>query len=147
MTPSAKISSSTAANHPTGLTPIHSPVHTQQAEIIDRLSVEETTKSSMKLTSPMNNQKLSRNPFRSSFLSLVALLSAPLACAHASRCPRQQGQGGVHASAGSDRHLKLRLACAVDGRSAQQIVTDALDQFLAAMPELDTMAKKAKRKG
>ena len=46
-----------------------------------------------------------------------------------------------------ERHLKLRLACAVDGRSAQQIVTDALDQLLERMPELDAMASKAKRKG
>jgi hypothetical protein len=46
-----------------------------------------------------------------------------------------------------ERHLKLRLACAVDGRSAQQIVTDALDQLLAQMPELGTLAAKAKRKG
>ena len=45
------------------------------------------------------------------------------------------------------RHLKLRLACAVNGRSAQQIVTDALDELLAAMPELDAMAAKAKPKG
>ena len=46
-----------------------------------------------------------------------------------------------------DRHLKLRLACAVGGRSAQQLVTDALDQLLAGMPELEAMAEKAKRKG
>jgi hypothetical protein len=46
-----------------------------------------------------------------------------------------------------DRHLKLRLACAVGGRSAQQLVTDALDQLLECMPELDSMAAKAKRKG
>jgi predicted HicB family RNase H-like nuclease len=46
-----------------------------------------------------------------------------------------------------ERHLKLRLACAVDGRSAQQIVTDALDRLLTDMPELDAMAVKAKRKG
>lgn len=44
-----------------------------------------------------------------------------------------------------DRHLKLRLACAVDGRSAQQIVTDALDQLLGRMPELNDMADKARR--
>jgi len=46
-----------------------------------------------------------------------------------------------------DRHLKLRLACAVDGRSAQHLVTAALDQLLAAMPELEALAAKAKRKG
>jgi hypothetical protein len=45
------------------------------------------------------------------------------------------------------RHLKLRLACAVGGRSAQQLVTDALDQLLDRMPELEAMAAKAKPKG
>ena len=40
----------------------------------------------------------------------------------------------------TDRHLKLRLACAVTGRSAQQLVTGALDEFLASLPELDTLA-------
>ena len=46
-----------------------------------------------------------------------------------------------------ERHLKLRLACAMDGRSAQMLVTQALDDLLASMPELDGMAAKAKRKG
>lgn len=46
-----------------------------------------------------------------------------------------------------ERHLKLRLACAMDGRSAQMLVTQALDELLAAMPELDGMAAKATRKG
>jgi hypothetical protein len=44
------------------------------------------------------------------------------------------------------RHLKLRLACAVTGRSAQVLVTEALDELLAAMPELDGMAERAPRK-
>jgi hypothetical protein len=38
------------------------------------------------------------------------------------------------------RHLKLRLACTVVNRSAQQVVTDALDRMLAEMPEIDAMA-------
>ena len=42
----------------------------------------------------------------------------------------------------ADRHLRLRLACAVTGRSAQQIVTGALDGFLATLPEVETMAQR-----
>lgn len=38
------------------------------------------------------------------------------------------------------RHLRLRLATAVTGRSAQQLVTLALDQFLQSMPEIDALA-------
>ncbi len=42
-----------------------------------------------------------------------------------------------------ERHLKLRLACAVQGRSAQQLVTAALDALLAGVPGLDDMADQA----
>lgn len=41
------------------------------------------------------------------------------------------------------RHLKLRLACAVTGKSAQQLVTRALDELLESMPELEAMAQRA----
>lgn len=44
-----------------------------------------------------------------------------------------------------ERHLKLRLACTIDNRSAQQIVTEALDRLLGDMPELDTLAAQVKR--
>jgi hypothetical protein len=39
-----------------------------------------------------------------------------------------------------DRHLKLRLACALSRRSAQQLVTAALDDFLATLPEVEALA-------
>ena len=42
----------------------------------------------------------------------------------------------------TDRHLRLRLACAVTGRSAQQIVTGALDALLATLPEGDALAER-----
>lgn len=45
----------------------------------------------------------------------------------------------------ADRHLKLRLACTVRNRSAQQIVTEALDALLAGMPELDSLAAQIER--
>lgn len=40
----------------------------------------------------------------------------------------------------SERHLKLRLACAVRHQSAQQLVTDALEAFLESMPEIAHLA-------
>jgi hypothetical protein len=40
----------------------------------------------------------------------------------------------------ADRHLRLRLACAVQNRSAQQIVTAALDQLLASLPDVERLA-------
>lgn len=40
------------------------------------------------------------------------------------------------------RHLRLRLACALKHQSAQRVVTEALDTFLAG-PELDHLAAEA----
>ena len=45
----------------------------------------------------------------------------------------------------AERHLKLRLACAVAGRSAQQMVTQALDTFLDGLPEIDRLAQQLPR--
>lgn len=45
-----------------------------------------------------------------------------------------------------ERHLRLRLACAVTGRSAQQIVVDALDRALAAIPEIEALAERVPAK-
>lgn len=40
----------------------------------------------------------------------------------------------------AERHLKLRLAATLHGRSAQELVTEALDQFLSEISELDSIA-------
>lgn len=45
----------------------------------------------------------------------------------------------------ADRHLKLRLASAIVGRSAQQMVTEALDTFLSSLPEVDRLAQQLPR--
>jgi hypothetical protein len=40
----------------------------------------------------------------------------------------------------AERHLKLRLACTIRNRSAQQLVTEALDRLIADLPDLTTLA-------
>jgi len=47
----------------------------------------------------------------------------------------------------SERHLRLKLAGAIKGESAQQIVTEALDRLLADIPELDALAAQIGRNG
>jgi hypothetical protein len=41
----------------------------------------------------------------------------------------------------NDRHLRLRLASAVTNRSAQQLVTQALDAFLGSLAEVEALAR------
>jgi hypothetical protein len=43
------------------------------------------------------------------------------------------------------RHLKLRLASTVKNRSAQQLVTAALDKYLSEIPEIEALAAQVKR--
>lgn len=45
----------------------------------------------------------------------------------------------------SERHLKLRLASAVTGQSAQQLVTAALDDLLTKIPEIEDLAGRVPR--
>lgn len=40
-----------------------------------------------------------------------------------------------------DRHLRLRLASALSNASAQSLVTEALDQFLQTLPEVDDLVR------
>ncbi len=78
----------------------------------------------------------------------VAIIAKPVA-ATPRRAPRPRAAAGSKDKAAftlrldRDRHLKMRLACAVQGCSAQQLVTTALDALLAEMPGLDDMADKA----
>ena len=131
--------------HPTGLTPVQSPVHSQHAEIADRLGVDEPEEADGTAEPFEPEAEGAAEP------APVAVLPTPISAAR--RAPKPRAAPGSKAKAAftlrldPERHLRLRLACAVGGRSAQQLVTDALDALLASMPELDAMAQKAKRKG
>lgn len=46
----------------------------------------------------------------------------------------------------AERHLKLRLASALAGRSAQQLVTDALDKLIATLPDVDSLAAQVRKR-
>jgi hypothetical protein len=137
-----------------GLTPVDSPVHSQHAEIEGRLSsvepeevedVVDDTADVYDMADDLPEQPVAKAPV----LEVVQPLPVPAP----RRSSKQRAAPGSKAKAAftlrldPERHLKLRLACAVSSRSAQLLVTDALDQLLARMPELDAMAEKAKRKG
>jgi len=157
--------------HPTGLTPVGSPVHDQQAEIVERFADEsdeageDEIDETAELLEPAGDVELAAAPEAEveeapapspikvkSFVSkpaVVAVVPVPAP----RRAPRtrvavgSKGKAAFTLRLDPSRHLKLRLACAVDGRSAQQLVTDALDQLLERMPDLDGLAEKAKRGG
>ena len=54
--------------------------------------------------------------------------------------PGSKGKAAFTLRLDPERHLQLRLICAVQHRSAQQIVIAALDTFLATQPESANLA-------
>src|SRR5689334_12583719 len=147
------------APHPTGLTPVGSPVHEQQAEIVERFNGadEEQDEEAIDETAELYEPVAVEEPavIEVEETPVVARVAAPIVVPAPARrrAPRSRAAPGSKGKAAftlrldPERHLKLRLACAVDGRSAQQLVTDALDGLLERMPDLDGLAEKAKRRG
>ncbi|MEO7635082.1 MAG: hypothetical protein ABIS38_05490 [Sphingomicrobium sp.] len=158
--------------HPTGLTPVQSsvpaaaaspvpsPVHSQQAELAARVAEVESFEAEVSETGNDEPAELQQAEPEFGSEPVVVRKPEPVAVAPVltlasaqQRFPRPRAAAGSKAKAAftlrldPERHLKLRLACAVDGRSAQNIVTAALDHLLATMPELAGMAAKAHRKG
>ena len=145
------------AVHPTGLTPVGSPVHDQQAEIEDRFNgavdEDEEVDETAAVFEPEAEEAPAQVVEEAPAAPIVSVVQRLAAKSAPRRAPRPRAAPGSKAKAAftlrldSERHLKLRLACAVDGRSAQQLVTAALDQLLERMPDLDGLAEKAKRRG
>ena len=172
-------------SHPTGLTPVSSPVHSQQAEIADRFSADDgddEIDETAEVYEPEAETEVVRpkkafalDPVRvddtpgiapvdvaefatpveapapvakvAPAVAAVVPVAAPRRASKPRSATGAKGKAAFTLRLDPSRHLKLRLACAVNGRSAQQLVTDALDQLLQDMPELDAMAQSAQRKG
>ena len=141
--------------HPTGLTPVHSPVHSQQAEIAERINADDAGEEEIDETAELYDAKAvepSEPEVQDAPTKVAPVVVSRAPAAKPRRAPRPRSVAGAKGKAAftlrldPGRHLKLRLACAVNGRSAQQLVTDALDQLLGNMPQLDAMAETAKRK-
>lgn len=136
------------------LTPIGSPVHEQQSEISDRLNVadeveDEALDEEYDETAELaegEEPEVLRLPEPAKPAEIKPISTAT---ATPRRQPKARSQPGANGKAAFTlrldpaRHLKLRLACAVTARSAQQLVTDAVDRLLSDMPELDSMAERA----
>jgi hypothetical protein len=154
------------------LTPVGSPVHDQQSEIADRLNVADEDEDEAEVAFDEDYDETAElvdvdepvvafvpepepepePAFEPEPVFEPVSASAPVAVARPRRQPKPRSAPGSSGKAAftlrldPSRHLKLRLACAVNGRSAQQLVTDAVDRLLAEMPELDSMAERAPAK-
>ncbi len=151
-----------AALTPVGqVAPVGSPVHDQRAELADAFNAVEAegdedyddTAELYEGDAPDLGAEVVALTARKPMVFTAPTLEAPAATITPRRETRPRAAAGSKAKAAftlrldKERHLKLRLACAVTGRSAQQLVTDALDGLLANMPELDGMAQRAPSAG
>jgi hypothetical protein len=149
------------------LTPIASPVHDQQAEIAERFAAQDDDEEGEdengeyvdETAEPCDVEEVEAAAEAIAESQSAAVLTIPVRAAlpepeqapaparprRPRAAPGSKGKAAFTLRLDPSRHLKLRLACAVGGRSAQQLVTDALDRLLEEMPELDSMAERAPR--
>ena len=91
------------------------------------------------------HQRALEHQFAAAPEPIEAPVAAPAAASTVVALPRRRGEPAKGKAAftlrlDTDRHLKLRLACALTRVSAQQLVTGALDDFLKSLPEVDRLA-------
>ena len=138
-------------NPVSGLTPVQSPVHSQQAEIAGRLAepADDLSDEGEEIDETAEIYGSDEEPEAPAHIVAPVPLRAPVIRASSTprSAPGSKAKAAFTLRLDPERHLKLRLACAVASRSAQMLVTDALDALLSSMPELDAMASKANRKG
>ena len=149
------------ATHPlrnpvAALTPIGSPVHNQQSEIAGRLNAADDVEDEAFDEEYDETAELAEGEIPEVLQmpepAPAAVAVKPVSAPRPRRQTKPRSQPGANRKAAFTlrldpaRHLKLRLACAVTARSAQQLVTDAVDRLLADMPELDSMAERAPTK-
>jgi hypothetical protein len=75
----------------------------------------------------------------------------PVSVATAARIQREvragKGRTAFTLRLDPERHLRLRLASACRNRSAQALVTEALDAFIASLPEVEPLVSQLDRPG
>ena len=131
--------------------PVPSPVHSQHAEIAGRLAEADAyhdEDEEQDETAELCDFEPDAAPEQvAEVVTLPSLPVQPRRAPAPRSAPGSKGKAAFTLRLDPARHLKLRLACAVTGRSAQMLVTDALDELLGAMPELDGMAERAPNAG
>lgn len=143
----------------TGLSPMPqlAPVVTEPQPIMPSISIEQVEPPAVVRQQVELERELAKPVFEE---PPVAVQSAPVVAApfapsttfvetakaeQAPKAPIQRAAPGSRGKAAftlrldAERHLKLRLVCAVNHRSAQQIVTQALDEFLANQPSVNDL--------
>lgn len=96
-------------------------------------------------TAPVEPVIEDEGPYEPAPPTPVAATTRPVSVATATRISREvtdrRNKAAFTLRLAADRHLRLRLASAISGRSSQQIVAEALDQFLDNLPEVDDLAR------
>lgn len=129
-------------------------VHRQQHEIATRIAAVEHPQKSAAVEGKQDEQAATQAPApverRAELADLPKDTAAVLRKVTSVSSRKSAASRGKRAAftlrLDAERHLKLRLASTIANRSAQQIVTDALDAMLGDMPELDSLAAQLQRR-
>jgi hypothetical protein len=113
--------------------PLVRSIHEELAEMLEKGQTE------LPVPKPKPQPKVAPKP------QPKAVPAPAKAKARASAAERELRRAAFTLRLDAKRHLKLRLASTVKNRSAQQLVTAALDKYLAEIPEVEALAAQVKR--
>jgi hypothetical protein len=139
----SSIAALTPAPKPMREEPASPPVHVQQRALSERFGPAETAEAAEPVELPVPIMLQEETPALSE--AVVTALRSP---AEKPKARKKKGGASDGRKAAftlrldGDRHLRLRLASAVTGKSSQQLVTAALDSFLETLPEIGTLARR-----
>lgn len=140
--------------------PVPKPVVLRQREELDQ-QIAETLPEPDTISEPLGEQKSPlavRQPKAEAKPAVVAEpvstpaparakpISKGAVARAASEAVAKKGKAAFTLRLDHDRHLRLRLASALTNRSAQLLVTEALDAFLDSLTEVDALARQVESK-
>ena len=120
-------------------------VREQQARIEQALVAPEPVAAEPVLQEPVAPAPVISAPVTAPVIAPAAT-PAPVATSAPSRAPSPRVRAGTRGNFAftlrldPERHLRLRLASATTNRSAQQIIIQLVDDYLADLPEIDAFA-------
>jgi hypothetical protein len=153
--PDQSAASTSSDNRPM-LSPMSSPVQSSApaasasaAAPVVALYAEDTSEKAAEMVAPalpevVRQQAALQDHVRTVDQSANTATAAPVRARSPRRHAGAKGTFAFTLRLDPDRHMKLRLASALKNVSAQNMLTQAVDQLLAAMPGLDAVAEQAR---
>jgi len=129
---------------PNAAEPVDQPVHDPRGDVVPIKAQVELPADPVKPMVIHHQEEIARQVIAPAPVHVPVQLPAAVSLLEPAKPRRSALENGRRAAftlrMDAERHLKLRLACTIRNRSAQQLITEALDKLIDELPDLATLA-------